>query len=152
MSISTIDQLYTWAYPTFTTTAHEHILNWPALDITSQPLHMSISTTAHEHNPLLTTTAHEHFHHWPLLNMNICTINHHPTKVYPSLINPANKHIHYWPPVHMTISIICLNSPQHKVTNNYHCHNYTTSIFSINNNIILTYPQIAPTGHGHQYH
>ena len=112
---------------------------------------MSISTTAHEHNPLLTTTAHEHFHHWPLLNMNICTINHHPTKVYPSLINPANKHIHYWPPVHMNIPIICLNSPQHMVTNHYHCHNYTTLISSISNTIMLTYPQIAPTAHGHQY-
>ena len=141
MGISTIDQLYTWAYPPLTCSTHEHIQHW-------QALRMNISTIDHHCTwayPAFNTTAHEHIHHWPALHMSISTIDKLWTRAYPPLISSAYEHIHHWSDLHMGISTI------DQLTNQYQFHNYTTLISSISNIIMLTYPQIAPTAHGHQY-
>ena len=148
MSLSSIDELYTWiyhhckwVYPPLATTTPEHIHHWPLLHMNISNIDKLCTWTY----PPLTSSAHEHIHHWPALHMSISTIDKLWTRAYPPLISSAYEHIHHWSDLHMGISTI------DQLTNHYHFHNYTTLIPSISDNIMLTYPQIAPTAHGHQY-
>ena len=84
--------------------------------------------------------------------MNICTINHHSTVeslqnyIYPSLINHAHahEHIHHLPQQPTEHGHQPLSLPQ--------LHRITIPYPALATTLQITYPQIAPTGHSHQYH
>ena len=94
MSISTIDNSCTWAYPSLITHAHEYIHYWP-------PVHMSISIIDNWQLLHMSISLH-----WPPLHMSIFTIEHYCTWAYWQLITPTCEHIHHWPPLHLSIYTI----------------------------------------------